>query len=341
MPIPVAVSVKRGRSAQNPREVRSGDFPVGASVEDQLKFLVNYAVLAPSVHNTQPWLFRILDHTIEIHADRSRALAVLDPEDRSLIISCGSALSLFEITLKAYGFGFTTSVFPDLNDPDLLARLTITSEPSAIKPDEAVLRAIVKRNTIRRGFQSLPLPAAFTDRYLTEETELPDFLCVVQEKEAETLILKQLQETERLHREDIHFRREADSWMHPMRERSRDGIPMRPEEPNPATSCWSVDDVPGHATMLMVLTEPADTPRAWLETGEHLMQVLFEASRHGVNAAIMNLPPSSMELRKVIKPLTGCKGDPILLLRFGRPRRKLITPRRAPVDVMLHPGFRK
>jgi len=337
----VAVSVKRGRSAQNPREVRSGDFPVGASVEEQLKFLVNYAVLAPSVHNTQPWLFRILDHTIEIHADRSRALAVLDPEDRSLIISCGSALSLFEITLKAFGFGFTTSVFPDLNDADLLARITITSEPSGQVADEAVLRAIVKRNTIRRGFQSLPLPAAFVDKYHDAGTVLPDFLCVVDEKEAETLILNQLKETERLHQEDIHYRRETDSWMHPMRERSRDGIPMRPEEPNPSASCWSVDDVPDHATLMMVLTEPADSPRAWLETGQHLMELLFDASLHGVNAAIMNLPPSSAELRRVIKPLTGCSGDPILLLRFGRPKRKLITPRRAPVDVMLHPGFRK
>lgn len=337
----MTVSIKRGRSAQNPREVRHGDFPVGAAVEDQLKFLVNYAVLAPSVHNTQPWLFRILDQTLEIHADRSRALPVVDPEDRSLVISCGSAMSLFETTLDAFGFKYTTSVFPELTDPDLLARITIVSEPTEFDPDMETLRAITKRNTIRRGFQSLPLPSGFTQRFLDQKDELPDFLCVIDDKDAETLILKQLQETERVYQEDIRYRRETDSWMHPMRERSRDGVPMKPEEPNPSASCWTLDDVPDHATLLMVLTEPADRPRAWLETGEHLMQILLEASRHGVNAAIMNLPPSSTELRKVIKPLTGCAEDPILLLRFGRPRRKLITPRRAPVDVMLHPGFRK
>lgn len=337
----MTVSIKRGRSAQNPREVQYGDYPVGALIEDQLKFLVNYAVLAPSVHNTQPWLFRILDHTIEVHADRSRALPVIDPEDRSLIISCGSAINLLKATLGAFGFKFTESVFPDLADPDLLARITIVSEPSDFEPDLDMLRAITKRNTIRRGFQGLPLPSGFTSQFLDQKELLPDFLCVVEEKEAETLILKQLQETERAYQKDIRYRRETDSWMHPMRERSRDGVPMQPEEPNPSASCWTVGDVPDHATLLMVLTETADRPRAWLETGEHLMQLLLDASRHGVNAAIMNLPPSSVELRKLIKPLTGCAEDPILLLRFGRPKRKLITPRRAPVDVMLHPGFRK
>ena len=326
---------------QNPREVRPGDFPVAAPIEEQLKYLVNFAVLAPSVHNTQPWLFRILDHTVEIHADRSRALAVLDPEDRSLTISCGSALSLFEMTLDAFGFGHSTSVFPDLTDPDLLAVITITSEPAHVDPDEALLKAITKRNTIRRGFQSLPLPAAFVEQYREVGAEESEFLCVISDKEAETLILAQLQETERKHQTDIHYRRESDSWMHPMRERSRDGVPMHPEEPSPTASCWTVDDVPDHATLLMAMTESSDTPRAWLESGKHLMQVLLAASRHGINAAIMNLPPSSSELREVIKPLTGCKADPILLLRFGRPIRKLITPRRPPVDVLLHPGFRK
>ena len=333
--------IKRGRSAQNPREVSPGDFPVAASLEEQLKFLVNYAVLAPSVHNTQPWLFRILDHSIEIHADRSRALAVLDPEDRSLIISCGSAIRLMEFTLDAFGFGFAVSVFPDISQPDLLATITISSEPEEMRPDEELIRAITRRNTIRRGFQDLPLPSGFVEEFQDLGTSESGYLCLVDDKKAEARILTQLQETERHHRTDIRYRRESESWMHPMRERSRDGVPMRPEEPSPTASCWMVDDVSTDATLLMVVTESADTPQAWLETGFHLMQVLLKASRHGVNAAIMNLPFSSDEIRDVISPLTGCKADPILLLRFGRPRRKLITPRRPLVDVLLHPGFRQ
>ena len=320
--------------------MRPDDFPEGASTEDQLKFLVNYAVLAPSVHNTQPWLYRVLDRTVEIYADRSRALPVTDPEDRGLIISCGSTVQLFGDVLRAFGFAVSMSIFPNLNEPDLLARIMVESRPADARVDSRVIRSIKSRNTIRRGFLNLPLPAPFVERFAPESGLLPESVCVVQDAEAESLILAQLVQTERAYRDDIHYRRESDSWMHPMRARSRDGVPMPPEESNPVESCWSTADLSPDATMLAVLTEKQDTPRAWLQTGQELMDVLLSASELGINAAIMSLPPSSEEVKALIRPIAGCAGDPILLLRFGRPRRKLVTPRRAPVDVMLHPGFR-
>ena len=42
----------------NPWEVVETDFPAQGSPEEQLRFLLNYTVLAPSRLNTQPWLFR-------------------------------------------------------------------------------------------------------------------------------------------------------------------------------------------------------------------------------------------------------------------------------------------
>ncbi len=36
------------------------------------------AAAAPSVHNTQPWLFRVTGTAVEVLVDRSRQLAVLD-----------------------------------------------------------------------------------------------------------------------------------------------------------------------------------------------------------------------------------------------------------------------
>ena len=39
---------------------------------DKLKFFLNYAILAPSNHNTQPCTFRISDdNTIHLYADRT------------------------------------------------------------------------------------------------------------------------------------------------------------------------------------------------------------------------------------------------------------------------------
>ena len=68
------------------------EFPEGADAAEKLTFLLRYAVLAPSGHNTQPWLFRVAGDAVELYADWTQALAVVDPEDRALTISCGAAL---------------------------------------------------------------------------------------------------------------------------------------------------------------------------------------------------------------------------------------------------------
>ena len=63
-------------------------FPREGSYVYKLTFLLKYAILAPSSHNTQPWLFKIVDNNvIEVYADRTRALPVVDPEDRALTLS--------------------------------------------------------------------------------------------------------------------------------------------------------------------------------------------------------------------------------------------------------------
>jgi nitroreductase len=74
--------------------IAENQFPKEGTRNEQLKFLLNYAILAPSSHNTQPWLFKIVDdNMIELYADRTLALAVVDPEDRALTISCGGTFT--------------------------------------------------------------------------------------------------------------------------------------------------------------------------------------------------------------------------------------------------------
>jgi hypothetical protein len=58
----------------------------------QARAMIRLAVWAPSSHNTQPWVFRLVKSGIDVLADRTRALPVNDPSDRELTISCGCAL---------------------------------------------------------------------------------------------------------------------------------------------------------------------------------------------------------------------------------------------------------
>ena len=52
--------------------------PVGLPVQTARR-LVSLACRAPSVHNTQPWAWRIGPDGIELYADDSRRLAAADP----------------------------------------------------------------------------------------------------------------------------------------------------------------------------------------------------------------------------------------------------------------------
>lgn len=73
--------------------VSDDDFWELKSRGEELEFLLQYAILAPSGHNTQPWAFKITDEGIKVYADGSRAMPVLDPADRELLMSVGAAIT--------------------------------------------------------------------------------------------------------------------------------------------------------------------------------------------------------------------------------------------------------
>ncbi len=59
------------------------------------------ATRAPSVHNTQPWRFVVRDGGLDVVADWSRRLTVLDPRGRQLLMSCGCAVFNARVALAA------------------------------------------------------------------------------------------------------------------------------------------------------------------------------------------------------------------------------------------------
>src|SRR4051794_13058018 len=120
--------------------------------------LVRTACRAPSIHNTQPWAWRLAGaDTVELHADRRRQLAHIDPEGRALAISCGAALHHLVVAAEGFGLVAETQLHPVAGDLDFLARIHL--EPGEITGAAVdTMSALENRMTDRRGFTDWEVP---------------------------------------------------------------------------------------------------------------------------------------------------------------------------------------
>lgn len=138
-------------------EVSEREFPVQGELGAQLRFLIRYAILAPSVKNTQPWIFKIDGDTIRIYADLERRLAVTDPDCRELYISVGCALENLVVAAEHFGLRFDVAYFPQGEQDELAASVTFTpSGARSFSAPRAAIRfdALLRRHNDNGAFRS-------------------------------------------------------------------------------------------------------------------------------------------------------------------------------------------
>ncbi|MCC7288231.1 MAG: nitroreductase family protein [Burkholderiaceae bacterium] len=306
--------------------------------------LVQAATLAPSSHNTQPWLFRIGGSTIELLADRTRALPVNDPEDRELSISCGCALLNLRIAAAAAGLRAEVLMLPDGSMGDLLARIRVA--PIAAPSLDAELQgAMAERRTYRERFDSTPVDPDVLRSLAEAAASEGATLTVLETPEQRLHAAALVAEGDSVQWANPSWRRELAAWMHPRRR--GDGLTLPALAVPVAQMVVRTFDMGNgvaakdrqladESPVLAVLATAGDTPHDWLAAGQALQRLLLLAVSRGLQASYLNQPVQIASLRPKLQQLTRRPGHAQLLLRLGAPLRALpATPRRPLPDIQL------
>jgi hypothetical protein len=304
--------------------------------------IVESAVRAPSIHNTQPWRFTATGERLDVFYDADRALPVLDPTGRQQIMSCGIAVEFAVIALRAAGFATEVTLLPDRADVDHLARIDVTGVHEATSDDRGLARAIADRHTVRAAFQPRAVPPEVVDRMQTAAAGYRIWLKAITDEEEEVATAFLLSRAEDLERGDPAYLAELQRWMR-TESGAVDGVPagaVSAADPRERPSNWLIRDfVAGSREQRMFLpAEDPDAPppsverptvlllgsdnddrAAWLDAGRAFGVLLLSATAAGLAASPLTQALDWPATRNQLRSRLHLVGHPQMLLRLGYP----------------------
>lgn len=315
--------------------------------DDLLAPALALAVRAPSLHNTQPWRWRIAPGRIELHADRGRRLHETDPDHRDLLISCGAALHHLHVALAGFGAATVSERWPDPENRDHLATVRLVPGPPD-GDDGALLPMIERRRTDRRGYLPPPVPLPVIETLAARARRRDVQLRAMTHTDVRSAVESVLGEAADTQRRRPGYLAELMTWTR-RTAGAHDGVPawarpgglavtdpLRRFPPGQLTGPALLD---GSGGTLVVLTTGRDDDRDRLAAGEATSAVLLEATRSGLATAPLSQALELPETRaRLAREVLHTPDHPQMIIRLGYPvndDQLPETPRRPPASVLM------
>ena len=324
--------------------------PAVATYDDaDLRHAAEAGIRAPSLHNSQPWLFGLRDGAIEIYADPIRQLAG-DQAGWAVRMACGAALFNARLALATGGRPAVVVPHPDPADRDLIARLTPADPRPPTYAEAELYDAIARRHSNRGPFWPAPVPAEVRRALLAAARDELAWLDLLVGATALAAVSEIAYSADRVLRRDARYQAELAAWTHA--DRAPDGVPARAGAPLPEPQ----DLLPQRLftdrhraagrdyepePLVGVLGVAADRPADQTRTGQAMQKVLLTATAAGLDTSMISQPIEVPAARDQLRRALGRTGSPQILLRFGYGTPGRPTRRRDVTDVLIGPDRRR
>lgn len=322
-----------------------------------LEKLITAAVAAPSIHNTQPWRYR-LDadtSTIEVRTAPDRALLHTDPTGRALHISVGAAVFNLRVAVAHFGWEPVVHLLPKPSEPDQLASVRLAgpsrgTDRSATGPDADLYDAVWRRHSSRLPFSEQRVPPEVLER-ITSAAGAEGARLTWPGPAETSRILEITAEAERFDATDPARREESRAWV---REGRSSGLPGSALGPQDATGHLPMRDFSAarpqdhrppvafeRHPVIAVLSTRQDAPADWLRAGQALEHALLVATVHDVRASLLHQAAEWADLRWALRDPRGAFQEVQMIIRFGFGPEGPATPRLSTRDVLDEPYQRQ
>jgi nitroreductase len=316
-----------------------------------LERAVESALRAPSAYNTQPWRFRLLDGTLELHADVTRGRQVADPANRELYLACGAALANMRVTIRHLGREADIAILPDRARPHFVARVRVGAVRHPTLADSRYFTAIPQRRSNRARFYSRPIPLGVGPSLAQAVEGMGASLRYLYSANTRDALGEIITFADRVQAHDAKFRLELAAWLRGNQTDRLDGMPgfaFGLSAPMAALAPFALhalswdsirvvrdDELAREAPLLGVLLTRNDEPREWIMAGEGMERALLFASSQGLATGFMNQAIQVPEARERVRRLLNTTWWPLAILRFGFGPETRQTARRAVTDVLV------
>jgi hypothetical protein len=276
----------------------TGDIMGATLAGDQVVEAVLAAGAAPSVHNSQPWLFSVAGDHLLLSADPDRALWVCDPAARALYISCGAALFNTRVAFRNLGYRPRVQQLPHPEYPFTVLAVIDAVGGGPPSPAECELYdALWIRHINRAPFSDAPVPESVLARLRQAAGQERSSLRVLHGRDTTHVLTLADQAGQQLSADPAH-QAELRRWIAcggasgiPV-----EALPLRPDRtPSPVRDADFLCVAPEQRAraayercpQLAVLATETDEPEDWLQAGQALEHILLVATACGVSASFL------------------------------------------------------